>query len=157
MRVVDANVLLYAVNVDAQHHESSRSWLDRALSGADTVGLSWLVLLAFVRLSTKPGLFASPLEIDEALDQVEAWIAAPGAVTLGPGPNHPELLRRALVDVGLGGNLVNDAHLAALAVEHHADIVSYDNDFSRFSGVRWRTPDTLLTSSGETAEWDAAQ
>ncbi|HWH98422.1 MAG TPA: type II toxin-antitoxin system VapC family toxin, partial [Pseudolysinimonas sp.] len=146
MKVVDANVLLYAVNVDAQHHTSSRNWLDQALSGADTVGLSWIVLLAFVRLSTKPGLFESPLEIEEALDQVEAWIAAPGAVTLGPGPNHAELLRRALVDVGVGGNLVNDAHLAALAVEHHADIVSYDNDFSRFPGVRWRTPDALLGS-----------
>jgi toxin-antitoxin system PIN domain toxin len=143
MRIVDANVLLYAVNVDAQHHLSSRSWLDRALGGADTVGLSWLVLLAFVRLATKPGLFENPLRIDEALDQVQDWIAAPGAVVIGPGPTHPDLLRKALADVGAGGNLVNDAHLAALALENHADIVSYDNDFSRFEGVRWRTPDAL--------------
>lgn len=144
MRVVDANVLLYAVNTDALHHTPSRSWLDHALGGADTVGLSWLVLLAFVRLSTKPGLFENPFETDEALDQVDAWIAAPGAVVVSPGPAHPDLLRRALLDVGVGGNLVNDAHLAALALEHHADVVSYDNDFSRFAGVRWRTPDALL-------------
>jgi toxin-antitoxin system PIN domain toxin len=144
MRLVDANVLLYAVNEDAQHHESSRRWLDQALGGADTVGLSWLVLLAFVRLSTKPGLFQNPLGIDEALEQVQAWIAAPGAVVVGPGPSHGDILRRTLIDVGAGGNLVNDAHLAAVALEHHADVVSYDNDFSRFAGVRWRTPDALL-------------
>lgn len=144
MRIVDANVLLYAVNEDALHHTPSRRWLDHALGGADTVGLSWLVLLAFVRLSTKKGLFESPLGVDEALDQVRAWIAAPGAVVVGPGPGHPDLLRRALAGVGVGGNLVNDAHLVALALEHHADIVSYDNDFSRFSGARWRTPEALL-------------
>jgi len=144
MRVVDANVLLYAVNEDALHHDSSRRWLDEALGGSDTVGLSWIVLLAFVRLSTKPGLFASPLEIDEALDQVQAWIAAPGAVVVGPGAAHADLLRRALADLGVGGNLANDAHLAALAIEHHADVVSYDNDFSRFAGVRWHTPEALI-------------
>ncbi|WP_309712187.1 type II toxin-antitoxin system VapC family toxin [Pseudolysinimonas sp.] len=144
MRVVDANVLLYAVNEDALHHTSSRTWLDRALGGADTVGLSWLVLLAFVRLSTKPGLFERPLGIDEALEQVQAWIGAPGAVVVSPGSAHADLLRRTLADLGVGGNLVNDAHLVALALEHHADVVSYDNDFSRFAGVRWRTPDGLL-------------
>lgn len=144
MRIVDANVLLYAVNEDAQHHAASRRWLDDALGGSDTVGLSWLALLAFVRLSTKPGIFEHPLGIDEALDQVQAWIAAPGAIVVGPGPTHTDVLRRALAEVGVGGNLVNDEHLVALALEHHADIVSYDNDFSRFSGVRWRTPDALL-------------
>lgn len=144
MRVVDANVLIYAVNEDAQHHNASRRWLDDALGGNDTVGLSWLVLLAFVRLSTKRVLFENPLGIDEALDQVQAWIAAPGGVVIGPGPAHADLLRRTLVDAGVGVNLVNDAHLAALALEHHADVVSYDNDFARFAGVRWHTPDALL-------------
>jgi toxin-antitoxin system PIN domain toxin len=144
VRVVDANVLLYAVNEDAKHHTSSRDWLDRALGGADTVGLSWLALLAFVRLSTKPELFSNPLEVDEALDQVHAWIAAPGAVIVSPGSTHVELLRKMLAGVGVAGNLVNDAHLAALALEHQAAVVSYDNDFSRFEGVRWHTPEALL-------------
>lgn len=144
MRIVDANVLLYAVNEDAQHHPASRTWLDRALGGADIVGFSWLALLAFVRLSTKPGLFGNPLHVDEALEQVQQWIAAPGAIVVNPGPAHPDLLRRALTELRAGGNLVNDAHLAALAVEHRADIVSYDNDFSRFAGIRWRTPDELV-------------
>ena len=79
MKLVDANVLLYAVNSDAPHHEASRAWLDRSLSGDATVAFSWLALLAFVRLSTKPGLFPAPLTTDEAFDRVDAWLAAPAA------------------------------------------------------------------------------
>lgn len=144
MRIVDANVLLYAVNADAPHHDAARRWLDRALGGDDTVGLSWVALLAFVRLSTKGGIFPAPLMIDEAMTQVEAWREAPGGRAVEPGPDHAAVLLRALNDVGRGGNLVNDAHLVALAREQRAEIVSYDNDFSRFSGVRWRTPEELL-------------
>lgn len=144
MRIVDANVLLYAVNADAPHHEASKRWLDRALGGGDTVGLSWVALLAFVRLATKEGLFPQPLTIDDAMEQVDEWLAAPGGRAVAPGPEHARALLRALRDVGRGGNLVNDAHLVALALEHRADIVSYDNDFSRFEGVKWRTPEQLL-------------
>ena len=82
MKLVDANVLLYAVNSDAPHHEASRAWLDRSLSGDATVAFSWIALLAFVRLSTKPGLFPSPLTTDEAFDRVDAWLAAPPAVVV---------------------------------------------------------------------------
>jgi toxin-antitoxin system PIN domain toxin len=144
VRIVDANVLLYAVNEDALHHDVSRTWLDRALGGADTVGLSWVALLAFVRLSTKREVFARPLEVADAMTQVQDWIAAPGAVVVHPSAAHAELLRQAMADVGLGGNLTNDAHLVALARENRADIVSYDNDFARFTGVRWTTPEELL-------------
>ena len=142
MRLVDANVLIYAVNEDARHHEASRTWLDRALSGGDTVGFAWVPLLAFVRLTTRPELFAAPLQVDEAMNQVSEWLAAPGAVTVTPGPTHGERLARLLAEVGSGGNLVNDGHLAALALEHRAEIVSYDNDFDRF-GVRWHRPEDL--------------
>jgi uncharacterized protein len=144
VRIVDANVLLYAVNADALHHGAAKRWLDRALGGADSVGLSWIALLAFVRLSTKEGLFPSPLTLDDAMTQVEDWLAAPGGRVVAPGSSHAQVLRGALGDVGRGGNLVNDSHLVALAREHRAEIVSYDNDFSRFSGVRWRTPEELL-------------
>lgn len=144
MRIVDANVLLYAVNEDALHHDSSRTWLDAALSGGDTVGFTWVALLAFVRLSTKQGLFAEPLSHEEAMRQVSAWTTAPGGLVVDPGPTHVATVSEALRDVGHGGNLVNDAHLAAIAIENRADIVSYDNDFSRFSGVRWYSPDQLL-------------
>lgn len=142
MKLVDANVLLYAVNRDAEHHEVSRNWLDTALSGSDTVAFSWVALLAFVRLATKVGLFPSPLGIDEALSRVRAWTTAAPAVVVEPTPDHAAVLGRLLGGVGVGANLVNDAHLAALAVEHRCVVVSFDNDFSRFEGVVWERPGT---------------
>lgn len=142
MKLVDANVLLYAVNTDAKHHTRSVRWLDDVLSGGATVGFSWIVLLAFVRLATKPGLFPRPLGVDEALSRVDAWLAAGPAVTVDPTPNHSRIVRSLLQDVGVGGNLVNDAHLAALSIEHGAEVVSFDNDFSRFDGVEWEEPPT---------------
>lgn len=143
MKIVDANVLLYAVNTAAEHHEASRRWLDRALSGADTVGFAWVPLLAFVRLSTKEGLFPRPLRPEDAMGRVADWTAVSSAVLVNPTPRHAGVLTELLSRVGAGGNLVNDAHLAALAVEHRGEIVSYDADFGRF-GVRWDRPDDLL-------------
>ncbi|MEL6890541.1 MAG: TA system VapC family ribonuclease toxin [Actinomycetota bacterium] len=135
MKLVDANVLLYAVNSDAERHDASRTWLDTSLSGDDTVAFAWIALLAFVRLATKRGLFANPLPVDEALDRVDAWLASPSAVVVRPGPDHAGLLRRLLDEAGTGGNLVSDAHLAALAIAHRCDVVSFDRDFDRFGGV----------------------
>ena len=144
MKIVDANVLLYAVNSASEHHNASRRWLNSALSGADTLGLSWVPLLAFVRLVTKVGLFPSPLAPAQAMEVVLSWLGAPGAVLVGPTPRHADVLSGLLTGVGTGGNLVNDGHLAALAIEHRATIVSYDSDFGRFDGVAWQTPDALL-------------
>jgi uncharacterized protein len=140
VKLVDANVLLYAVNTDAAHHERSRDFLDRSLSGHDTVAFAWIALLAFVRLSTKAGLFPRPLAVDRALEQVERWLGAPAAVLVEPTPRHATVLHGLLAPLGTGGNLVNDAHLAALAVEHRCTIVSYDGDFARFRGVTWEMP-----------------
>jgi uncharacterized protein len=140
VNLVDANVLLYAVNSDAEDHASARTWLDAALSGSDTVAFAWIAMLAFVRLATKDGLFPAPLTIDEAMDRVDAWLAAPSAVIIDPTPDHTGVVRRLLRNTGVGGNLVNDAHLAALALEHRCGIVSFDNDFARFPGVQWSKP-----------------
>lgn len=140
MRVVDANVLLYAVNESAEHHDEARDWLDGALNGRATVGFSWVSLLAFLRLSTKIGLFPSPLSVDGALDRVRAWLAQPTSVVLEPTPRHLEVLASLLGPLGAGGNLTSDAHLAALALEHRGEIVSYDGDFGRFPRVTWLTP-----------------
>ncbi len=145
MKMVDANVLLYAVNSASDHHRASRRWLDEALSGADSVGFAWVPLLAFVRLTTKVGLFPSPLRPAEAIHIVTDWLAAPGAVVVGPSARHVDVLGALLARVGTGGNLVNDGHLAALAVEHRATIVSYDSDFGRFDGVVWKTPEQLVS------------
>lgn len=144
MRLVDANVLLYAVNSDAEHHAAARVWLDTALSGRESVGLAWVPLLAFVRLSTKPGLFPRPLTAGEAMTQVDSWLGARRAALVNPTARHTGILSRLLAAVGSGGNLVNDAHLAALALEHRAQVVSYDTDFSRFDGLTWVRPDDLL-------------
>lgn len=138
MKLVDANVLLYAVNSDAQDHDTAREWLDTALVGDEAVGLPWLCLIAFVRLSTHPAIFPSPMSVDEALAQVEDWLDAPAVVPCNPGAHHVEYWRDILRSVGSGGNLVNDAHLAALAMENDATVVTFDTDFARFQGVRWQ-------------------
>lgn len=103
------------------------------------MGFAWIVTLAFVRLSSKAGLFPSSLSVDEAIDCVDAWLAQPSAVIVEPGNRHLGLVRGLLNSVGVGGNLINDAHLAALAIEHRSEVVSYDNDFARFDGVVWKT------------------
>jgi uncharacterized protein len=140
VKIVDANVLLYAVNADAPHHREARSWLDAALSRTETVGFAWIVLLAFLRLSTSAAVFPRPLDVAEAAAIVEAWISQPPAVVVHPSQRHLTLLRGLLASTGSAANLVNDAHLAALAVEHDAAIVSYDGDFARFDGVRRERP-----------------
>ena len=142
MKLVDANVLLYAVNTDAPHHERSVRWLDDALSGADTVAFAWIALLAFVRLSTKAELFPTPLAVDAAMDRVDAWLGAAPAVIVEPTVDHPRILRDLLRPLSSGGNLVNDAHLAALSIEHRCGIVSFDIDFDRFAGVDRTVPPT---------------
>lgn len=140
MVIVDANVLLYAVDSAGAHHEPSRSWLDAALGGAEAVGLAWISLLAFIRIGTNPSILASPMTVDDATSQVETWVGAPAAVLTAPSARHAGLLRGLLRDTGTVGNLTTDAHLAALAIEHGAEIVSYDRDFARFPGVRHRLP-----------------
>lgn len=144
MRVVDANVLIYSVNEDALHHADSKRWIEHALNGGDTVAFTWNALLAFCRITTHHALLLAPLTSGEATEQLELWLSSPNAKLLDPGPKHLRILSDLLDATGTGGNLINDAHLAAVALEHRADLVSYDNDFTRFPGVRWRTPTQLL-------------
>ena len=140
MNLVDANVLLYAVNADDAKHAGSRQWLDAALGGEETVGFAWVSLLAFLRLSTKTGLFPNPLPVSGALARVRAWTEQPPSVIVESTPRHLDLVAGLLAGVGSGGNMVNDAHLGALALEYNATVVTYDSDFGRFSGVRFRSP-----------------
>jgi hypothetical protein len=137
VRLPDVNVLLYAVDEDSRHHETARPWLEAVLSGIETVAFSWSVLLAFVRLSTRPVVFERPLGAAEALDLVEGWLAQPCATVVEPTVRHVAVLRDLLGAFGTAGNLTTDAHLAALAIEHGAELCSYDADFGRFSGLRW--------------------
>jgi len=138
--VVDANVLLHAVNADAAEHETSRRWLEYRLSSAEPVGFAWIALLAFVRIGTRAGVLPSPMSVGEAFDHVEDWLVQPSAVVLQPSPRHAALLRGLLEPLGVAGNLASDAHLAALALEHGATVCTFDRDFARFPGVHWRHP-----------------
>lgn len=140
MKLLDANILIYAVNADAADHRAMHRWFSEALSGKETVAFAWLALLAFVRVSTKAALFAKPLSVTVALAQVEEWLSLQGTVVLDPGPRHAAILRELLEPVGTGGNLTSDAHLAAIAIEHGAELISRDTDFGRFPGLRWRDP-----------------
>jgi toxin-antitoxin system PIN domain toxin len=140
MKLVDANVLLYAVNTSAERHGTAKQWLDDALSGNETVGFAWVVVLAFLRIATHRAVFPRPLEAAEALGVVRDWLAQPTAIVLEPTARHVDLLTEMLSTVGTAGNLVSDAHLAALAIEHGGDVISFDADFSRFAGVHWQLP-----------------
>jgi toxin-antitoxin system PIN domain toxin len=141
MRILDANVLLHAIDEQARSHDVARTWLDSALTGSEPVGFAWVVMLAFVRLSTHPSVFPAPLDVDRSVGVLGGWLAQPAAVVLEPTLRHLEILRGLLGPAGTAGNLVNDAHLAALAVEHGAEIVTFDRDFGRFPGLKWRPPD----------------
>lgn len=140
MKLVDANVLLYAVNEADPRHAVSVRWLDDALSGTETVAFAWVVLLAFLRLSTKVGVFPRPLPVGVATGIVRLWTGDGPGVVVEPTVRHLDVLAGLLRESGTGGNLTSDAHLAALAVEHDATIISYDRDFLRFPGVRWGEP-----------------
>jgi len=140
MLLCDANVLLYAVNSDAPNHTAARSWLDGALSGGETVAFPWAVLLAFLRLATHPAVFPLPLGADAAIARVREWLRQPAATVAEPGSRHLEILAALVEESGVAGNLVSDAHLAALAIELDAELVSFDRDFARFAGLRWSVP-----------------
>ena len=140
MVITDANVLLYAVDTASAHHEESFSWLEHALGGAEAVGFTWSVLVAFIRVGTNRTVLPNALGVDEATAQVQAWLAAPAAVVVEPTARHAELLRGLLLESGTAGNLTTDAHLAALSIEHGAELVTFDRDFARFAGVRHRLP-----------------
>lgn len=140
MILLDANLLIYAVNQDAPLHQKAKSWLETVLSGRETVGFPWTVLLAFLRLTTRPGLFRHPLPVETAFDLVASWLDQTPASIVHPGPRHLPVLRELLRPLGTGGNLTSDAHLAATAIEHGAELCSSDTDFARFQGLKWRNP-----------------
>jgi uncharacterized protein len=136
----DVNLLLYAIDEGSARHRTAREWLEDALSGTEAVAFAWAVLLGFVRISTNPAAFEQPLGADEALDYLDGWLAQPVATVVHPTDLHAAVLRDLLEPLGAAGNLTSDAHLAALALEHGAELCSSDADFSRFPGLRWRDP-----------------
>lgn len=137
MNLPDLNVLLYAVNRSSTRHVQAKAWLESAFSSNEGVGLAWIALLGFLRLSTRKGIFPTPLSIEQALGIIRSWTSAARVRILNPTERHLAVLSSLLIGAGTAGNLTTDAHLAALAIEHGATLTTYDGDFDRFAGLTW--------------------
>jgi len=140
VRLVDANLLVYAHVESFPQHASARAWMDGRLNGPEPLGLPWPSLVAFVRLVTNPRIFERPEPLDAAWRQVESWLEAPTCWIPSPTERHRAILARLLAARGLRSNHVPDAHLAALAIEHGLILCSTDGDFARFAELRWENP-----------------
>jgi len=138
--LVDANILLYAEDQLSPRHAAARSWWDAQLSKSSPLCLSWIVLGAFIRIGTNPRVFEHPMSLDQAVSRVQSWLDQPCTRIIHPTERHWIVFQKMLFDGQAVANLVTDAHLAALAVEHGCELVSTDSDFSRFRGIRWSNP-----------------
>ena len=138
--LVDANILLYAEDQLSTFHKQARSWWDEQLSQTSPVCLCWSVLKAYLRISTNRRVFQRPLSLDEAITRTASWFSQPCIRLIAPTDRHWEVLQRMLREGQALANLVSDAHLAALAVEHGCVLCSTDADFARFPSVKWRNP-----------------
>ena len=140
MILPDVNVLVYAFHEGGQEHGRYRAWLESAIAGDEPLGLSELVLSAFVRIVTHPRIFDPPAPITLAFEFADAVLAQPNTVVVAPGPRHWGLFERLCVAGRAKGNLVPDAYLAALAIETGAEWITTDRGYSRFPGLRTRHP-----------------
>lgn len=138
--LVDANLLIYAIDRDSPHHQAAHKWVEGAFSGSTTVGLSWGVILPFLRLTTRPGILRHPMSTEDALGFIDEWIHLDVVEVVVPGERHWQVFRNLLKAAGAAGNLTSDAHLAALAIERGAAVYSADNDFARFPGLHHVNP-----------------
>lgn len=140
MKIVDLNLLLYAVNSDSPRHAAARAWLENLFAEEETIGLPWAVILGFLRIATNPRALANAIDAPAALARVDAWLALENVRLVREKDDHWEMLRGLIASAGTAGNLTTDAHLAALAISHDAVLYSSDLDFGRFKGLRWENP-----------------
>lgn len=140
MILPDLNLVVYAYNRDAHHHERARAWWEHLLNASEPVAVPWVVAIGFVRLMTHRAVLVAPMTAPGAIAHVRAWFAQPNVERIDPGPPHLDVLDKLLAAAGTAGNLTTDAHLAALAIEHQCELHSNDSDFARFPGLRWRNP-----------------
>ncbi len=138
--LLDANVLLYAADEDSPRHLAASAWLEAQLNGDRRVGIPWESLTAFVRVMTHPRIVVRPLTPEAAWSYVEDWLRVPVVWVPSPTDQHAAVLGNLVGKYRPTGNLVPDAHLAALAIEHGAEVITTDTDFARFTEIRWRNP-----------------
>jgi toxin-antitoxin system PIN domain toxin len=138
--LVDVNILIYA-HVDLlPQHRAVAVWLDDQLNGISRVGLPWEALIGFLRIVTHPRVFPQPLATSVARRQQTDWLGCPTVWVPRATEQHAKILGRLLAAPGIRANIVHDAHLAALAIEHGLTLCSTDRDFARFPGLRWENP-----------------
>ena len=140
MTLPDVNLLLYAYDGRSEFHTPARRWWEMQLSGTETVCLSWPVIQAFIRIGTHPRLHPRPMTLNEAFERVQSWFDQPCVKIIQPTENHWKIFQQMLRVGNATANLVSDAHLAALAVEHNCELNSSDTDFARFRGLKWKNP-----------------
>jgi uncharacterized protein len=138
--VPDVKLLVYAYSSAAPRHDAARAWLEDALSGTRPVGLAWAAMLGYLRLMTSRAVRVEPIAPSDAIADIRSWLARPQVVVIEPGRRHLELLDELMREGGAAGQHVTDVHLAALAIEHQAELFSNDSDFARFPGLRWTDP-----------------
>jgi toxin-antitoxin system PIN domain toxin len=140
MILVDANLLVYAYLPRFPQHAAARRWLEEAVSAGPRVGIPWPSILAFLRIVSNPRLFERPSSIEEAWSRVEEWLSNGNVWVPLPTERHASILAGLIPPTGGRAQLVPDAHLAALAIEHGLELESTDGDFARFPGLRLRNP-----------------
>jgi toxin-antitoxin system PIN domain toxin len=138
--IIDANILIYAINRDASHHQKARKWLEATLSGTAEVGIPLLVILAFIRITTHAGIMPHPLTCEEAVTYIDGWLQQPFVTMINPGDKHWQIFRNLIQVTGTAANLTSDVHIAALAIEQGAEIYSADYDFRRFTEIKHVNP-----------------
>jgi toxin-antitoxin system PIN domain toxin len=136
----DINLLIHAYNAESPVHHAARAWWETLLNGTRPVGLTWVAMLGFIRIATHRQVLANPMPVATACGHVRKWLGQPAVTVLDPGTRHAEIVLGLLESLGTAGNLTTDAHLAALAIEHQAELHSTDADFARFPGLRWINP-----------------
>ena len=140
MIIPNVNLVLDAYNPASVRHTAASDWWNRTMIGPQPIGLAWVTILGFIRISTHRRASPNPVFPTEATRRVSTWLENPRVRIITPGERHTKLLFGLLEDLGTAGNLTTDAHLAALAIEYQAEIASTDTDFARFKGFRWFNP-----------------
>ena len=140
MIVPDVNMLVFAYHEESPYHNAARSWWEGLVNGNETVGIPWAVTTGFMRLIANPRVLATPMSPSAALGRVKIWFWYPHIQPIDPGAEHLTHLQNILDAVGRSANLVPDAHIAALAIEHRAVLHSHDSDFGRIPGLQWYNP-----------------
>jgi toxin-antitoxin system PIN domain toxin len=136
----DVNVLIYAFRTDAERHDEYKSWLESVINGPAAYGIAPQVLAALVRICTHPRIFKRPSALHDAFEFSRVLLEQPNATVITPGERHWQIFQTLCHESKATGNLVQDAWLAALAVESGCEWMTTDRDYARFKGLSWRVP-----------------